>query len=210
VFVNLDRDAAPLAPQLAGLDAICAPYDLAAMRRVGVLHYHQTWNWKVTLENFAESYHHAGTHPTTLQTTFPGERSRAEPNGGAPWMNLDHVSLEPSLDPFTASAVFPLHLFSIVRPFGLAWFRLEVHDVEDVDLELQAFLAPEHVDDPVIAQLVLDSLRSINDEDVVVNRRTARGLHSRFAQPGRISRLEMACWQFRQWWLARMTAPGRA
>jgi phenylpropionate dioxygenase-like ring-hydroxylating dioxygenase large terminal subunit len=208
VFVNLDRDASPLAPQLRGLEAICAPYELAAMRRVGVLHYHQSWNWKITLENFAESYHHAGTHPSTLQAIFPGERSWAEPNDGGPWMNLDHVSLDESQPPFTASAVFPLHLFSIVRPFGLAWFRLEVHDVEDVDLELQAFVAPEHADDPTVAQLFVEGLRAINDEDVVVNRRTAQGLRSRFARPGRISRLEMACWQFRRWWLAQMTASG--
>jgi nitrite reductase/ring-hydroxylating ferredoxin subunit len=206
VFVNLDANAAPLAPQLAGLEVICAPYDLAAMKRVGVLHYHQTWNWKITLENFAESYHHAGTHGATLQPIYPGERSWAEPNGGEPWMSLDHVSLDASQEPFTASTVFPMHLFSIVRPFGLVWFRLEVHDVEDVDLELQAFVAPEYVGDDAVAQLFVEGLRAINDEDVIVNRRTGRGLHSRFAEPGRLSRLEEGCRQFRAWWLAQMTA----
>ncbi len=204
VFVNPDGSADPLAPQLAGLEAICAPYDLASMRRVGVLHYHQTWNWKITLENFAESYHHAGVHGTTLQPIFPGERSWAEPNGDAPWMSLDHVSLDETQPPFTASAAFPLLMFSIVRPFGLVWFRLAVHDVEDVDLELQGFLSPEHADDEGVAQLFLDGLRMINDEDVEINRRTAEGLRSRFARPGRVSRLEEGCRQFRQWWLAQM------
>ena len=204
VFVNLDPDAAPLAPQLDGLAAICAPYDLASMRRVGVLYYHQTWNWKITLENFAESYHHAGVHGSTLQPIFPGERSWAEPNGGAPWMSLDHVSLDSNQPPFTASAVFPLHLFSIVRPFGLVWFRLEVHDVDDVDLELHGFLSPEHANDAGVTQLFLNGLRAINDEDVMINRRTAHGLRSRFAQPGRVSTLEAGCYQFRQWWLERM------
>jgi len=206
VLVNMNVDAAPLAPQLTGLEPICAPYDLASMRRVGVLHYHQTWNWKITLENFAESYHHAGVHGSTLQPIFPGERSWAEPNGGAPWMSLDHVSLDETQPPFTASAAFPLLMFSIVRPFGLVWFRLEVHDVENVDLELQGFLSPEHAADEGVAQLFLDGLRMINDEDVIVNRRTAQGLHSRYAQPGRISRLEEGCHQFRQWWLAQMQA----
>jgi len=204
VFVNMKVDAAPLAPQLTGLEAICAAYDLASMQRVGVLHYHQTWNWKITLENFAESYHHAGVHGTTLQPIFPGERSWAEPNNGQPWMSLDHVSLDDTQPPFTASAAFPLLMFSIVRPFGLVWFRLEVHDVEDVDLDLQGFLSPEHANDDGVAHLFLDGLRMINDEDVIVNRRTAQGLHSRYAQPGRISRLEAGCHQFRQWWIAQM------
>lgn len=206
VFVNLDQDAPPLAQQVTGLERICAQYDLASMRRVGVLHYHQTWNWKVTLENFAESYHHAGVHGATLQPIFPGERSWAEPNGGEPWMSLDHVSVDASQEPFTASAVFPLHMFSIVRPFGLVWFRMEVHDVEDVDLELHGFMAPDRAGDAGVARLFLDGLRAINDEDVVINRRTARGLHSRYARPGRVSRLEEGCWQFRRWWLAQMAS----
>jgi phenylpropionate dioxygenase-like ring-hydroxylating dioxygenase large terminal subunit len=97
VFVNLDPRAPALGPQLMGLDAICAPYDLASMRRVGTLHYHQAWSWKVALENFAESYHHAGVHASTLQAIYPGERSWAEPNDGAPWMSLDHVTLDESI-----------------------------------------------------------------------------------------------------------------
>jgi hypothetical protein len=44
----------------------------------------------------------------------------------------------------------------------------------------------------------------INDEDVEINRRTAEGLRSRFAQAGRVSRLEEGCRQFRQWWLPQM------
>ncbi len=204
VFVNVDGAAPALGPQLVGLDAICAPYALASIRRVGTLHYHQPCNWKITFENFAESYHHAGVHGTTLQPIFPGEGSWVEPNAGAPWMSLDHVTLDPSQEPFTASAVFPLLLFSIVRPFGLVWFRLEVHDVDDVDLELQGFLTPEHAGDAGVVQLFMDGLRAINDEDMVVNRRTAQGLRSRFAQAGPVSALEEGCRQFRRWWLEQM------
>ena len=49
------------------------------------------WNWKVTFENYAESYHHQGIHTDTLQPFFPGERSMPIVERGASrgW-RLDH------------------------------------------------------------------------------------------------------------------------
>jgi len=201
VFVNLDPNARPLAPQLAGLAEICEPYELTSMRRVGTLHYVCDFNWKVLVENFAESYHHAGVHPTMLEPTFPGSRSWVLDNRGEPWCSLDHVSLAPGIEPFTASLAFPAHAFSITRPNGCVWFRMEIHDVEAVDLRLELFLAPEFAPDGELAAMLLDGLRAINDEDMVVNRRTQKGLRSRFAVPGPTSRLEAATWQFRRWLL---------
>ena len=206
VFVNLDPRAPSLGPRLTRLEAICAPYDLATMRRVGVLDYHQDWNWKITVENFSESYHHACVHGSTLQPAFPGERSWAEDNDSEPWLSLDHVSADPTQEPFTASVVFPLHLFSIVRPFGLVWFRLEVHEVDDADLQIQLFTTPDLAGDAEATDLFVDAVRQVNDEDVVVNQRTQRGMRSRFAHPGRISHLEKGCDQFRKWWLDQITA----
>jgi len=208
VFVNLDPEAAPLAPQLTGLETICAPYDLGAMRRVAVLDYPSPWNWKISVENFSESYHHPGVHPTTLQATFPGDRSWAEDNGGQPWLSLDHVSLSPSLEPFTASVAFPCHLFSIARPTGMVWFRMEIHSVDYLDLQLQLFAVPGSGDDPATVELFREGLRAINDEDVIVNQRTQRGLRSSYAVPGRISHLEKATWQFRRWVLDRLECAG--
>jgi nitrite reductase/ring-hydroxylating ferredoxin subunit len=205
VFVNLDPEAAPLAPQLTGLEAICAPHDLGSMRRVGVLDYPSPWNWKISVENFAESYHHPGVHPDTLQPSFPGDRSWAEDNNGQPWLSLDHVSVRPPLEPFTASVAFPSHLFSIARPNGLVWFRMEIHDVDQLDLQLQLFATPGSGDDPGTVELFTEGVRAINNEDVIVNRRTQRGLGSRFAAPGRISHLEKGTWQFRRWVLDRLT-----
>ena len=207
VFVNLDPAADPLGPRLTGLDAICEPYDLAAMRRVGTLDYHCEWNWKVIVENFAESYHHAGVHPTILEPTFPGSRSWAVDKGGQPWSSLDHETLVPEYEPFTASLAYPNHAFSITRPNGLVWFRMQINDVENVDLQLQLFLSPEHADDGETASMILDGLRAINDEDMTVNRRVQQGLRSRFAQPGRISPLEQATWEFRRWLLDQLSSP---
>ena len=43
------------------------------------------------------------------------------------------------------SVAFPLHLFSIVRPFGLVWFRLEVHDVAAPAVHTNRITAPERL-----------------------------------------------------------------
>ena len=57
---------------------------------------------------------------------------------------------------------------------------------------------PEMVE---LGEAVLEGTRAINDEDVAINRRTAEGLQSRFAEPGPLSALEAACWHFRRWLL---------
>jgi phenylpropionate dioxygenase-like ring-hydroxylating dioxygenase large terminal subunit len=75
VLVNVDADAPPLGPQLAALDDRLERHRMAEMVRVGSITWEQRWNWKLTFENYAESYHHIGIHPTSLQPMFPGERS---------------------------------------------------------------------------------------------------------------------------------------
>ncbi len=206
VFVNLDPGAAPLAPQIRGIEALCAPYRLERMRRVAAFDFHLEWNWKIAVENFSESYHHAAVHPTTLQPTFPGERSWAEDNRGEPWLSLDHVSTNPAQEPFTASVVFPIHLFSILRPFGMDWMRFEVHDVDDVDVQYQLFFLPELAGSDAPTELVVNAARAINEEDTAVTRRAAAGIRSRFAALGPLSHLELGVSQFRSWWLGRMSS----
>lgn len=201
-FVNVDGTAAPLAPQVRGLEEICAPYELERMQRVGVVDCPGDWNWKISLENFAESYHHAGTHPTVLQTWAPGERSWAEDNRGEPWLSLDHVSTDDNIEPFTASVAFPMHMFSIARPSYMTWFNLRPTAVDHVDLRIEVFAHPDAMPVP---DIVTETVEAINDEDIVVNERTSRGLHSRFASPGPVSPLEEACWQFRRWYLEQVT-----
>lgn len=68
IFVNLDANAAPLAPSLAQLEPCWEGYpeaDLAAVPPVA-MEEPLPWNWKVHLENFTDAYHpefvHRGTH----------------------------------------------------------------------------------------------------------------------------------------------------
>ncbi|MDB5807530.1 MAG: hypothetical protein JWN73_4852 [Betaproteobacteria bacterium] len=68
IFVNLDAEAAPLAPTLAKLEPFWANYEAADLASVPPVANDKVlpWNWKLHLENFTDAYHpefvHGGTH----------------------------------------------------------------------------------------------------------------------------------------------------
>jgi phenylpropionate dioxygenase-like ring-hydroxylating dioxygenase large terminal subunit len=199
VLVNIDGTAAPVGESLAHLDTLLAPYSLASMQRVGSVEFPSPWNWKISVENFSESYHHQSIHPQTLQPTYPGAQSFAVPNNGEPWLWLDHVSTDPAQEPFTANVVFPTLMFALARPIGMFWFHLEPRCVDETLLTIEAFVIPELADEPGLGELLIDNVTAINTEDIDVNRRTFTGLSSQFAQVGPLSHLEAGLASFRAW-----------
>lgn len=68
VFINPDRDAAPLADYLEGLDVHFEKYPFA--RKVKVAHVEKIMrcNWKACQEAFMEAYHVVATHPTLMES----------------------------------------------------------------------------------------------------------------------------------------------
>jgi phenylpropionate dioxygenase-like ring-hydroxylating dioxygenase large terminal subunit len=79
IFVNLDGQAAPLAPQLATLDRILHNYHNE--ERTLLFTDEAVWNtnWKNLNENFMEGYHLFATHPQTLQPMTPTQLCRKIP-----------------------------------------------------------------------------------------------------------------------------------
>ena len=71
IYVNLDGNAAPLAPQLEGLLPHIENYKMAD--RNFVFGEETVWacNWKALAENFMEGYHLSPTHNTTLHPITP-------------------------------------------------------------------------------------------------------------------------------------------
>jgi phenylpropionate dioxygenase-like ring-hydroxylating dioxygenase large terminal subunit len=197
VLVNLDPEGAAFADSVAGLTERCEPYSLGELVRGPSVTYSSAFNWKVQVENFIESYHHAGVHPQTLQTTYPGQQSFTIDNDGAPWSWLDHVSVDPAMEPFAVPFAYPTLTFVVVRGLGGYWFDIRPIDATTTSLEIVTLLPQDA--DAGIGELLLESAVSVNDEDVTMNERTQRGLTSRFASPGRVSPLERACWEFRRW-----------
>jgi phenylpropionate dioxygenase-like ring-hydroxylating dioxygenase large terminal subunit len=171
------------------------------MMHVRSVEYPSPWNWKISVDNFLESYHHRGVHPGTLDATFPGAQSFASDSGDEPWAGVDHVSAVDGFDPFVAIVAFPTLLVAVARGVGMTWFRLEPLTTDTSMLTIEFYVLPEFAEDVDFVQMFVDAGVEINAEDIWVNARTAAGLKSRFAQQGRISHLEAATWTFRKWLL---------
>jgi phenylpropionate dioxygenase-like ring-hydroxylating dioxygenase large terminal subunit len=205
VLVCLDPEVTAFEDTVPGLTARCAAHALSSLVRGPSAHYDSSANWKVLVENFIESYHHAGVHPDSLQTTYPGQRSYVESEHGEPWSWLDHVSVVDGFEPFAVPIAFPTLGFVIVRGLGGYWFDMRPIDATHTSLDIVTLVPPDAPAE--VGELLLESAVHVNDEDVAINERTQRGLASRFAAPGRVSHLEQACWEFRRW-LVDQLEPG--
>jgi phenylpropionate dioxygenase-like ring-hydroxylating dioxygenase large terminal subunit len=76
IYVNLDDNAAPLAPRLPELGQLIADYQTERMRLVHVAQEEWRTNWKCLVENFMEAYHLSVVHPRTLRPYTPTDLSR--------------------------------------------------------------------------------------------------------------------------------------
>lgn len=97
VFVNMNDDAAPLAPQLEGLNKRMKTVaeEVRNGRWKPVEYYSETWNcnWKLFQENNSEGYHHMGVHIDTLNKSYPTRMISLEDSHGTDehsiWMTYD-------------------------------------------------------------------------------------------------------------------------
>ena len=211
LYLSFDPDAAPLAPQLAGLERHVGPYQPERMRSLVPLEYDSPWNWKVMIENFMESYHVPSVHPETLEPGFPGVATWGEDSDG-PWAVLHNPtrngSAGPSLFPvtpglsdaqcadFLVCCAFPLHLFA-AQPDSLAWYEIVPHTAQHFTLRVHVCV-PEGVSDEQ-AETLRAFVDAVHREDIQVCTSVQGGLRSRLAAPGRLSHLEKCIWQFHDW-----------
>lgn len=90
VFINLDSEAKPLAPELAGLDELFEPWRIGGLEILA----EQTFeiddvDWKIVLENGVEGYHVASVHPGA-EPIIPASLSYGTGEQGAKWAQLHH------------------------------------------------------------------------------------------------------------------------
>jgi phenylpropionate dioxygenase-like ring-hydroxylating dioxygenase large terminal subunit len=210
LFLSFDANAAPLAPQLAGLDRHVGPYHPERMRSLAPLEYDSPWNWKVMIENFMESYHVTSIHPQTLEPGFPGAATWGEPSDG-PWAVLHNPTRSgtgasfPPVTPelsdaqradFLVCCAFPLHLFA-TQPDSLAWYEISPLGPERFTLRVHVCV-PEGISDEQ-AEPLRSFVDAVHREDIRACTSVQQGLRSRLAAPGRLSHLERCLAQFQRW-----------
>lgn len=222
VFVNLDAEAAPLAPSLAGLDDLLENYRLDELVVAASTEYDSPWNWKLLVENFMEAYHHIGPHRETFQPVYPAKDARViadeeHHRWSALEMPSPHPAEEGGLPPLpglaahqshllTACVVSPTLIFATSNTF-VVWYEMGVNAVDSMDLRIHVLLRPEvaAIEDIQAAMPeVIAAVRFIHDEDIPVNQGPWQGMNAPLTRAGRLSLHEAAIWHLNQYWLDRL------
>jgi len=81
IFVNFDEDAAPLAPRLASMEELLAPYRLDEWRVMERIDWPELpVSWRVVMDNGRECYHHQGSHRVSVEPLWPSNLVDADTN----------------------------------------------------------------------------------------------------------------------------------
>jgi phenylpropionate dioxygenase-like ring-hydroxylating dioxygenase large terminal subunit len=208
VFVSLDSNAAPIAPHLTALAELFEPWGFADLRYATTLDFDSPWNWKVMVENFMESVHHAGPHKSTLQRSNPAQGTHVVELEG------DFALLEnPGVGgaaPFWVAHVFPTLLFSLLRgdePFA-TWYEMQFSGPDHLQLRIHLMLPEETASNPNLVEAYRVALDQIHREDIPVCEGVQKGLQSSLWNPGFLGPREGALQQFHHY-LARRVAGTR-
>jgi nitrite reductase/ring-hydroxylating ferredoxin subunit len=224
VFVNLDPDAAPLAPTVTSFDAAIAAYRLADMVVADLLTFPDLpFNWKNMQENALEEYHtsyiHKGLHdnaPAHLVehgSYTSGENAMYRYAGmvvkggerveGQPFYPVIEGLPERERGYMVFGAVPPT-LFVALTPTGAKLYRIIPHAADRMTLTILLMLPPSTLELDNIEELKAGSRRRIDlvdVPDIETSVRMYKGLRSRHAPRGPFSHQERTLPQFNQWLL---------
>jgi choline monooxygenase len=189
VFVALGDKPEPLAEKLAPLTKQLEPLGIDKWVEARRLTYDAPWNWKLMVENFTESYHHAAVHPETLNANWPAADTYGiETNGH--YSELRHP-IHPEAGTFTVYAVFPLLMFAVQSEQPLLfWPEMEISGPGKMTLNMILIADPAFAADDRAIEMSAMAIDMINLEDFPLLTNAQRSLTSRAASIGPLSHLE--------------------
>jgi phenylpropionate dioxygenase-like ring-hydroxylating dioxygenase large terminal subunit len=206
IFINFDRDAAPLAPRLAQVAEAVAGYDLA----------HITgprpdpaptmpWNWKVMFENNNDGYHASKLHHGPLHDFIPSnlaEFPESDP-ADAGFLRFNGTLHPDAAFNATQRAVFPIFpglddtmrnrvtfanvppTLSLVMTSDLVIYMiLRPNGPESLEMDTGVLFAPGATQDPAFEHKLDMTMRATSHiiaQDFHVDALVQQGLRSRFA-----------------------------
>ncbi len=200
VFVNLDSDAAPLAPRLEPVRQALARYQLATAVHVAFDDRMWACNWKGLVCNANECYHHAGTHRESFDAVLPARTTYGVPGGpgyavhftpavgaGMDWgvpaaAMADAGLIRADLAEMGVYTIYPTTVLINAGPL-VTWLSFLPHGVGRTQF-LNGVLAPPALADDVDRDLAQRTILEINDEDEPIVESLQRGVASAFATPG--------------------------
>jgi phenylpropionate dioxygenase-like ring-hydroxylating dioxygenase large terminal subunit len=228
VFVNLDADAAPLAPTLAQYEPYIANYDLADAVCPGTFTLENLpWNWKVMFENFNDGYHANRLHqyvqdfcPSNLSefpVDYDPESNVVFRAGGYTHIdggfNATHHAIMPVFPKLTEEertrstfALIPPTLCFGTAPDQCFFFLVRPTGPETIDVEIGYIFHPSALEDPLFEhklKLTDVGVQVFVEQDQDATTKVQRGLRSRFAPRGRYSWQEESHVRFNRWLVQR-------
>lgn len=229
VYVNLDADAAPLAPRLEGLGDFLANYRMADYRAIHRATAVWETNWKILVENFTEPIHFPLAHRESVNPALPARLTRHDDETGdgytlfrqyrvpgKPYEHDGDIAVDnPALTDDERAMipivnVFPAHLFSVSAE-RLFWVTIQPEGQPEgsgrirVRWGLDAFpgTIPEGAAGEKRIADIVRAFEQINSEDKGIVEGIRRNAGAREAAPGPLSPKERCLWEFHRY-LARM------
>jgi len=232
IFISLDAAAEPLAPRMAEVERVLAGVDMSGWRIAGSVNWGEApVNWKVAFENYAEFYHHIGTHRESLQPLWPAAKVELEArDSDAVFIGRMHVSpdaatgfedgypIEPiSLPPIAGLTpaqrsqtvvygVFPLFGI-VVGPASALWFEWTPTGPESHRTEIHVVVPPESFTAPGFTeglQILLHGAHGVQAEDAGSNAGVQAAVKSPHATSGPLAPIESTLLQFQRYLARRL------
>lgn len=221
IFVNLDRDASPLADRVSDMGRLeLEKYGPADMEATHTFSYDVKCNWKAYVENAMEEYHNAVVHretlepimpmlgwqelcdiseqPWTVMSGYPGLSlsPTGKPMFPAPWPDLKMliVNIFPNLVlAFNVDSLLPI----FIEPTGPESCRVTVRLC--IRKELAAKFRAGDAEVIEVANGYASGIPVFMDEDNATTEAQQRGFHSRLAAAGRYCQHELLALRFARW-----------
>ena len=232
VFVNLDGTAdTSVAEQLAPIAGHVSLWNPAE----AVIAVERTWDcpfdWKVLVENFMESYHHAGAHRHSLQLLMPARDTWTEPerphfirchlpyrdkirsqireteSRGETWDVFPPIPGLPDRERHEWGLIlgYP-HFLLATAPESLVWYRLQPLGAGRLRLFTTLLVPKETTARPDYAERLAraeEAAIGFHLEDMECCTAVQRGYSARGSRRGRLSHLEMPIWLFQRYLASR-------
>lgn len=229
IFLNFDRDAAPLTSWLGDLPERLQSYRFEDMVCVRRKEYLLACNWKVYVENAMEAYHVPTVHRSTLQRQ-KGPTATKQPTRGE-WIALwkEHEGSRALLSgetgfPFIPSLqdqaargtwyplIYPSTMFGATRDC-MWWLELHPISASSTKLIVGSSFPKATVERPDFGEVVERYYKRWDisiPEDNAISDLQQRGLSSPFCRPGRLTHLEPLVHDLANWVLDRVLDGGPA
>lgn len=204
LLINIDGKAPPIDEFLVALNTEAGNYDLSCMRYAGMISSDFDSNWKLTIENWLDSYHVFAVHPGLDKMMIPAQRKSAigagtlvyadyystdvgkNVRGGLP--EIPNIPDELQNASFFA-AQFPNWAVSIHPSYLLFWHYVPVA-VNKTRVDVYAHFVGDAAADEAHAEArssLLKYYAGLNDEDAGVCRLMQEGRSAPAYDGGRFS-----------------------